>query len=223
MFFLFKSKASFDAEVSHHAMELCEQIIEEMGAELHDDLIQKLSVFRLYIDRLERSKSDPAETESIITGMHADFQEVVQAVRRISRQLMPAQMDNDPFQKSISMLCQNMERPGAGTIHVEFSGTELAMSDQAEKYLIRIVQELIHNALRHSAAWHVYVRVIWKKAKLLLEVEDDGTGFSKINDAIAALKKKHNTLRMRSKVIGAKVRYREGERGLLARVSYKIK
>ena len=223
MFFLFKSKASFEAEVSRHSMELCEQIISEMGAELHDDLIQKLSVFRLYIDRLERSRSDSAEAESIITSMQADFQEVIQVVRRISRQLMPVKMNDDSLQKTISTLCQNMERPGAGTIHFETSGTEVRITSQAEVYIGRIVQELIHNALKHSSAWHVYVRLIWKKNKLILEVEDDGTGFSKISEAIASLKKKHNTLRMRSNVIGAKIKYREGNKGLLARISYRRK
>jgi len=41
------SKEKQEAEISRQAMEACEQIISEMGAELHDDLIQRLSVFRL--------------------------------------------------------------------------------------------------------------------------------------------------------------------------------
>ena len=149
MFFLFKTKASFHAEVSRQAMETCEHVISEMGADIHDDLIQKLTVFRLSLDRLDRSKTDQSQIDSLIIGMNTDFQEVVQSVRRISRRLLPVKMETDSFQKGIEVLCQNMERPGGGTIHFEPIGEEQSISAVAELYIFRIIQELIHNALRH--------------------------------------------------------------------------
>lgn len=222
MSYLFKSRASFEAAVDHQAMEATEQIMAEMGAELHDDLIQRLSIFRLYLDRLDRAKADPAETEFLITSMNADFQEVVQSVRRISRRLMSVKMENDSLEVRVQTLCQNMERPGGGTIHFSQSGTEPTVSEKDSLYLTRIVQELIHNALKHSSAWHVDVRLCWVENTLLMEVEDDGTAFSKVNQFIDMLEKKYNTLRMRSKLIGAKIHYTQGRKGLLARVEYLV-
>ncbi len=219
MFNPLKRNSPFDAETTRLAMEACEHIISEMGAELHDDLIQKLSVFRLYLDRLERSKSDPVEIEALLLKMNADYQEVVLSVRRISRRMLPVKMDGDSFQTGISILCQNMERPGGGTIHFEAEGKEGSLSELAELYMYRIIQELVHNALKHSSAWHVSVRIIWKKEQLVTEVEDDGTAFSRIHEFISSLKKKHNSLRMRSHVIGATIDYLPGPKGLLARVT----
>jgi hypothetical protein len=43
----FISQTKLESEISKRAAEACDQIISEMGAELHDDLIQKLSIFRL--------------------------------------------------------------------------------------------------------------------------------------------------------------------------------
>ncbi len=222
MFYLFKSKSSFDEAVSRRAMETCEHVITEIGAELHDDLIQKLSIFRLYLDRLDRSKKDCEEVDSLIVGMNADFHEVVNSVRRISRTLLPAKMEGDSFQKAISILCQNVERPGGGTIHFEPTGLEQNIPELAEIYLFRIIQELIHNALKHSSAWHVWVRMSWNENSLSIEVEDDGTGFSRLSEFIETLQKKHNTLRMRSNVIGATLQYRKGNKGLLATVHYRF-
>ena len=222
MLFPFKFNRSFDEEVSRQSMEACEQILSEIGADLHDDLIQRLSVFRLYLDRLERSKSDPIATESLITNMNSDFLEVVNAVRRISRRLMPVKMDGDSFHKRVNVLCQNLERPGGGTIHFESSGQEKQIPDLVEVYFYRMIQELIHNALRHSYAWHIWVRILWEESHLTIEVEDDGTGFLKIPEFMASLKKKYNTLRMRSEVIGAKIQYLHGQRGLLAKVKYRF-
>ena len=222
MSLLFKSSPSIDAEVSRQAMDACEHIITEMGAELHDDLVQKLSILRFSLDRLDRSKKDPAEIESLIVSMNADFQEVVQSIRRISRRLYPVKMDGDSFQKGTALLCQNLERPGGGTIHFEPTGSEQKIPGQSEIYLYRIVQELIHNALKHSSAWHIWVRLHWEEKQLTVEVEDDGTGFSRIPEFIGALRKKHNTLRMRAKVIGAQIKYTQGNKGLLATVVYPI-
>jgi signal transduction histidine kinase len=220
MFFITKNK--YESEVSKQAMESCEQITSEMGAELHDDLIQKLSIFRLYLDRLERSSSEPKEIESLVIQMRTEFDAVVQSIRKISRRLMPVSMDGDSFQTRIDILCQNMERPGTGNVHFEPTGIEVTIPINAQIYLYRIIQELIHNAFKHSAAWHIWVRLSWTADTLLIEVEDDGTGFSRIPEFINDLKRKYNTLKMRSRAIGASIIYSSGKKGLLATVKYAI-
>ena len=151
MFYLFKSRASFENAVAHRAIEATEHIIAEMGAELHDDLIQRLSIFRLYLDRLERAKADPAETMNLINGMNADFQEVVDSVRRISRRLMSVKSEHDSLGERLQTLCQNMERPGGGTIHFTQTGSEQPIGDKDALYISRIVQELIHNCLLYTS------------------------------------------------------------------------
>ena len=223
MSLFFASKEKHEAEVSRQAIEACEHIISEIGAELHDDLIQRLSILRLSLDKLERSLSNSAETEALLINMRGEFQEVIQSVRKISRKLLPVQTDDNSFQRSLALLCQNMERPGTGTVHFESTGQEQKLTPLAETYLSRIVQELIHNAYKHSSAWHVWVRLRWSPETIAIEVEDDGTGFSKISEFIDLLRKKHGTLKMRSTAIGASIHYDKGKNGLLARVQYKIK
>lgn len=222
MFQFFKSREQRHADVSRRALEATEQIIAEMGAELHDDLIQRLSVFRLYLDRLDRAKGDAAQTEALITSMNADFLDVVDSVRRISRRLMPVNAPTDSLETRIRTLCQNMERPGAGTIHLSQTGTEPAIPEKDAIHLLRIVQELIHNAFKHSSAWHVFVRLDWHDAQLTIEVEDDGTAFSKIESFLTVLNTKNNTLRMRAGILQARLDYAGGNRGLLARLVYRV-
>ncbi len=218
---IFLSKTNFEAEVSKRAAEACEQIISEMGAELHDDLIQKLSVFRLYIDRMERASGDKAEIDSLSIKMRTEFDQVIHVVRNISRRLLPAKMEGETLDKILEMLCQNMEHPGTGHIHFENEGTAVPLAAQTERYIFRIVQELVHNAFKHSSAWHIWVRLKWHPDNLTIEVEDDGTGFSKIPEFIRRLKTKNNTLKLRASIIGANIDYSQGEKGLLARLILK--
>lgn len=211
-----------EAAIAKQAMEACEQVLSEMGAELHDDLVQRLSVLRLHLDKLERSASSSAEIQHTIQQMQYDFQAISDAIRKISRRLHHVRMDDDPFEKSLEMLCQNMNAPGSLRIHSSVEGRSQKLAPTSETYLIRMIQELIHNALRHSAAWHVWVRVWWQSTYLQIEVEDDGSGFAKINEFIVKLKKKHNTLRMRAQAIGATIQYKQGEKGLLAIIRYPL-
>jgi len=218
----FISQQKFDDEIARLASEICDHITAEMGAELHDDLIQKLSVIGLHLDRLDRSSHNRDELEKLLILMRVDFDLVVKSVRGISRKLMPVQSEGSSFQETIRVLCHNMEGPGFGNIHFEHTGIEQSIPSLSKNYLYRIIQELIHNSFKHSSAWHIWVRLNWNASGLLLEVEDDGTGFHKISEFIERLRKKHNTLKMRSQVIGAKITYHHGKKGLLAKVALRI-
>ena len=223
MAIIFTSQKKLELEIAKRASEICDQVILEMGAELHDDLIQKLSVFRLYLDRLERATRNPSESEALLINMRADFEGVIQSVRRISRKLLPEFTNLDSFNISVQLLCQSQEKPGIGNISFESFGTEEKIPPHTLSYLYRIVQELIHNAFKHSAAWHIWVRLLWSQKKLIIEVEDDGSGFNKISEFIDRLRKKNNTLKLRSHVIGATVSYHHGDKGLLARVEHNLR
>jgi len=220
---IFLSDKKLEAEIAKRTADSCDQIISEMGAELHDDLIQKLSVFRLYLDRMERASSDQAEIQSLSIKMRTEFEQVIHVVRNISRRLLPLKMEGETLEKTLEMLCQNMEHPGTGHIHFENEGSPVPLENQVERYLFRIVQELIHNAFKHSSAWHIWVRLRWIPDKLVIEVEDDGTGFSKIPEFIERLKRKNNTLKLRSGIIGASLTYTQGQKGLLAKLLFSIK
>jgi signal transduction histidine kinase len=217
------SVKKLETEVSKQAMEACEHILSEMGAELHDDLIQKLSVLRLHMDKIERSSYHPKDTQEAMIKMQADFQGIIDSVRQISRRLHPVKMNEDSFNKRIEMLCQNMDTSGSVRIHPSYLGMPLNLSTVEEAYLLRMVQELIHNAFRHSAAWHIWIRVLWEPTILKIEVEDDGSGFSKVTEFVTVLNTKHNTLRMRAQAIGASIKYTPGDKGLMATIRKPLK
>jgi signal transduction histidine kinase len=218
----FTGSSNFNERVSMRAAEFCEQIILEMGAELHDEVIQKLTSMCLYIERIERAAGDPSEILNLVTRMRSDFDNITQSVRAISSRLHPVQFAGMSFNANIVQLCDSMQRPGNGHISTTITGDELSLSQLSFTYLYRIVQELLHNAFKHSAAWKVDVSVSWTPALLVIEVEDDGTSHAKIDNLTASLQVKHNTLLMRSQAICATIKYAKGKKGLLAKVEYPL-
>lgn len=217
------SKEKYEKEMAERTMALCEQIISDMGAEIHDDLIQKLTILRLHLDRIERSIDQPNEAIGLILKMQSDFDEISRTVRVISRKLMTADTLEQSFEHDIRILCQNMQHPGIGRIHLNSEGGELPLLPANKKYLHRIIQELIHNAFKHSAAWNVWVRLSWSNELLTVEVEDDGTSLLTSSGIIEKFKKKNSTLIMRATAIGTVIQFLQGEKGLIARLKYMSK
>ncbi len=222
MSIIISSRKKFESAIARQATEACDQIMNEMGAEIHDDLIQKLSIFRFYIDRLEGSGPMNREAEELIIDMRTDFENVSQAVRRVSRRLLPVKMEYDSFKTSIEVLCQNMESCKSGNIHFEHMGIEKNIPAVSQTHLYRIIQELIHNAFKHSSAWHIWVRLRWENTGVIVEVEDDGNGVHNIPNFMDRLRKKYNTLKMRTRILGGSITYHQGDKGLLAKVELPI-
>ena len=218
----FTSSSDFNERVSIRAAEFCEHIISEMGAELHDEVIQKLSSMSFYIERIERSSNDPTEILNLLARMRGDFEGVTQSVRAISQRLNPVHTSGESFANMILQLCDSMQRPGNGHISCKTFGIEQPISQLSFTYLYRIVQELIHNAFKHSAAWKIDVTITWTGPALIIEVEDDGTGSTRMRDITTALQSKRNTLQMRSQAINATIRYETGKKGLLVRVEFPL-
>ncbi|MEI9920535.1 MAG: histidine kinase [Bacteroidota bacterium] len=218
----FTGSSDFNERVSMRAAEFCEQIILEMSAELHDEVIQKLTSMSLYIERIERSAGDTSEILNLVTRMRGEFDNITQSVRAISNRLHPVQSTGMSFNDSIMQLCDQMQRPGNGHISFTTIGDELSLSQLSFTYLYRMVQELIHNAFKHSAAWKVDVSIRWTQPMLIIEVEDDGTRHARMDNVTSVLQGKYNTLQMRSQAINATIKYVKGKKGLLVRVDYPL-
>lgn len=213
---------SLETEITRNATEACDNLMSAMGAEIHDDLVQKLSVIRLYIERLEPFSSLDPFLESTLISMRSEYDQITQSVKRISRQLMPAKVAGESLSTSIESLCLNMENTRSATIHFEQVGYERPVAQAQHSHLYRIVQELLHNAFKHSFAWHVWVTFIWNLQTLTIEVEDDGTGANNLQQIILRFREKHNTLKMRCGLLGGTINYLKGPRGLLARIEVTI-
>jgi two-component system sensor histidine kinase ComP len=208
-------------QISAQAAEIFENIVNEMGAEIHDDLIQKIYLLQLNLKHLEQAVDHPIELQNGLIKMEADLKMAIQSIRRISKRLNAAENAEAVFSQQISILCQNMEIRGGNHLHFEQVGVEFILPEVVKKYLYRMTQELIHNAFKHSTAWHIWVRLIWDKNKLVVEVEDDGTGEVTLDETIKKLNEKYNSLRMRAEAIQAKIKYGSGKKGLLATIAWK--
>jgi signal transduction histidine kinase len=218
----FMSRQEFESKLSKLAAEACDSVMKEMSAEMHDSLVRKLSVFNLRVETLGRSSTDPV-VETQVIKMRVDIEQVTRIIKNIYHRLWPVREEGDTLVDRLERLLRDMEDPGVGHIHFTHQGEVADMDHQVETHILRIVEELVQNAFKHSYAWHVWIRLTWGPGTLTLEVEDDGTAFSKIPKIIRKLRKKNNTLKMRTQAIGTSIEFRPGKKGLLAKMKIRLR
>jgi signal transduction histidine kinase len=215
MFLFFVSRKKIELMVAKRAAEACERIMEEMSIDMHDSMRQRFVVIEILMDRLKRSIKD-RELDPLVFKLQRELTDLNEEARVTMRRLLPSRTKNDTLEDMIRKNCGYMELPGVTRVEFTPEGEPVPLGTQVERYIFRIVQELMQNAFKHSSVWRIRVLLQWQPGTLTIEVEDDGTRDNKINKFIRHLKEKHNSLKMRTLAIGASIDYKRGEKGLLA-------
>ncbi|MFI6618777.1 GAF domain-containing sensor histidine kinase [Streptomyces sp. NPDC050528] len=148
-----------------------------LAHELHDAVSQKLFSLRLtaqaaatLVDR------DPSRAKGELQQVAALAAEAADELRAAVVELRPAALDEDGLSATLRTQIQVLDR--AHTARVTFTGRGFrALPAAQEEAMLRVAQEALHNALRHSGADHVAVTLERHGCGAVLRVTDDGTGF----------------------------------------------
>ncbi|MER6038907.1 GAF domain-containing sensor histidine kinase [Streptomyces sp. NPDC001835] len=148
-----------------------------LAHELHDAVSQKLFSLRLtaqaaaaLVDR------DPARAKGELHQVAVLAAEAADELRAAVVELRPAALDEDGLIATLRTQIQVLDR--AHTARVSFAANGFrALPAAQEEAVLRVAQEALHNALRHSGAEHVRVTVDRRGGGAVLRVADDGSGF----------------------------------------------
>jgi signal transduction histidine kinase len=92
---------------------------------------------------------------------------------------MPEALVKFGLKNAVLDYCNSMQLSSKTKIIFEQMGNERQLSNTADLYIYRIIQELINNAIKHAAPNQILVQLTKTNDKILLTVEDDGKGFDK--------------------------------------------
>ncbi|MGV9422258.1 GAF domain-containing sensor histidine kinase [Streptomyces sp. NPDC003674] len=148
-----------------------------LAHELHDAVSQKLFSLRLtaqaaaaLVDR------DPARAKGELHQVAALAAEATDELRAAVVELRPAALDEDGLIATLRTQTQVLDRAHSARVTFASNGFR-ALPAAQEEAVLRVAQEALHNALRHSGAEHVRVSVDRRGGGAVLRVTDDGSGF----------------------------------------------
>ncbi|XUZ29279.1 GAF domain-containing sensor histidine kinase [Streptomyces sp. RMIT01] len=148
-----------------------------LAHELHDAVSQKLFSLRLtaqaaaaLVDR------DPVRAKGELQQVADLAAEAVDELRAAVVELRPAALDEDGLIATLRTQIQVLDRAHGAQVAFESRGVR-ALPAAQEEALLRVAQEALHNALRHSGAQRVGVTLARRGTATVLRVTDDGRGF----------------------------------------------
>lgn len=154
-------------------------IIEErnrLARDLHDAVSQRLFSLRLTAQAAESLiDTDPDAAKSQMKQVSKLAREAVGELRSVIVELRPADLDRQGLMEFLRQQVQLVASAHPATIDVDVSGQSHLSSDQ-EIDIVRIVREVLHNAMRHASATRIQVEV-HANSTVQVCITDDGGGF----------------------------------------------
>ena len=173
-----------------------------IGQDLHDGLGQMLTGITLInksiFKKLEEQEHPLASNVEEVTGL---LKEADEFARGLSRNLIPVELESNGLIAALHRLIQNAKR----LFNIECSlenPLQIHFSDPtAATHLFRIIQEATSNAVKHGDASNVRILMDCDDSRLIIRIEDNGSGFSDTWDTHKGLGVR--IMKFRSRLIGA--------------------
>lgn len=160
--------------------EIVEQERHRIASDLHDELGTLLSVIHLDLELvLREAASLSPHGEARLLEVRKNLNHVIESIRVNIWSLSPQMFEQIDLGFALQELCKKLDAY-KGT-HLKFvqTGDPRTLTQKEKLHLFRIVQELLTNAMKHSGAWNISVIVQWHQDKLVIMVEDDGSGYQR--------------------------------------------
>jgi len=160
---------------SSAALEAQEEERARVARDLHDQVNQSLTGVLL---RLEAARSAaPPELEEELNETSRLAHQAMDELLTVARQLRPTALDDLGLSAAIAGQIEQL-----GRVEVEASfeveGDLSGIDPDVQLVIYRVAQESLGNAVRHSNAEHIKVRLSRQPGKVELSVSDDGSGFT---------------------------------------------
>jgi len=148
-----------------------------IARELHDDIAQRLTMLSLEAGEIGRRAGDAAIVpRSAIEHLTRELGTLVADMSRVSHRLHPSMLEKIGLPAALRTLTRDLSTCYRTPISFEEENVPGTLPGTSALALYRVAQEALRNAIRHSGATAIVVRVIHSDGLLSVEVQDNGIG-----------------------------------------------
>ena len=151
-----------------------------LSGELHDGIGQRVALLSAELAMLRGQLASAPLIVAQVNRLLAHTEDVGTELHRLSHDLHPAWLERAGLAASIRRVCTELASAHRIAIDVESAEVPEQLTGDVELCLYRIVQEALHNVVKHSGATRVTVRLEVDLGEIVLDVVDDGQGFDPV-------------------------------------------
>jgi signal transduction histidine kinase len=126
---------------------------------------------------LGRLPASAPEAKEQIERMKSVAERTFQSVRNIALLLRPSMLDDLGLAAALEWQGREVSRNSQIEVEVRPGNLSEDLPDEYKICIYRLVQEALHNAVRHSAARAATVTVEQSPTRIVVRVKDNGSGF----------------------------------------------
>jgi len=168
-------QSQFTQTLLQTQLEIQEQTLKNISQEIHDNIGQVLSLAKLNINTM--NSSEPVTLQEKINDSKHLISKAIQDLRDLSRSLNADYVIEMGLLRSVEYELELIKRTGTLETELRTEGKVYRLEQQQELILFRIVQEILHNIIKHAKATLIDVFVQYEPQQFTLTVADNGIGF----------------------------------------------
>jgi len=166
------------SKMSQKLVEAQEQERRWLARELHDDISQRISLLALTLQSLQQNP--PSSRAVLRKRLGEEFtrvSELASDIDALSHRLHSPTLRNTGLATAAALFCREMA--DLKKIEIDFHASKLPsdLAKPTEVCLFRVLQEALHNAVKHSGSRHIEVSLRGSLRQIELTVRDWGCGF----------------------------------------------
>lgn len=172
------------AAFSKQTLEAGENEHRRLARELHDEFAQRLATLKIRLGLIQRRIEQPGEAAPLDEEL-AFMDQMIKQVRDITQMLRPPLLDELGLIPALRAYTEQQTRLTGLAINLRADPPTLELPHLLEITSFRVIQEGLHNAVKHARARRIDIELRQGPSELTLSIRDDGVGF----DVQAALQR----------------------------------
>lgn len=154
-------------------MDVLERERTRIARDLHDDIGPMLAVTKIQLEQLLPSS---VTKENRPVPVLQNLVTITERLGEIALNLTPKLLQRKGLETALNDFVDQFSTASGIAMQLDYH-VKSRISAEYALHIYRIVQELIHNAVKHSEASHVHIQLKEHKQKLYLFYTDNGKGF----------------------------------------------
>jgi signal transduction histidine kinase len=155
-----------------------ERELSNIARELHDDICQRLAMLSLKIEKTAKAwATGQKQVGEQLEEIWRQCSVLTGDVQALSHELHPSILDNLGLVTAVKSLCHEIFEQCGAVVDFRNKNVPDSLPREVSLSLFRLIQEALHNSLKHSGDNRVQVKLQGDPSGIEVEVCDHGVGF----------------------------------------------
>jgi signal transduction histidine kinase len=169
-------RTTFEMELQKIKHEIHEQTLQHVSRELHDNLGLTASLVKINLNTVDSEGLSDSTVEKISSAKDL-LRTLIKDIKNLSLRLGSNRISQHGFFHAIQAEIEQLDKVGIFAVSASFDIEADEPVGEKALILFRMVQEALNNAIKHSQATELNIKLTTEATSSVLSISDNGVGF----------------------------------------------